>query len=112
MVPQPPSRRTVEPYRAAKRFSLLSTTEGKHVMKIFSKLAAATALATLAACGGGGAEENTGTTLEANTLVVDNMSTDMNMDMNMGTDMNMDMNMGTDMNMDMNATGNTATNTY
>lgn len=65
-------------------------------MKMISKLAAAATIATLTACGGGRTEEDTGNTLEANTLVVDNLST--------GTDMNMDMNMDT--NVDMNATDN------
>ena len=77
-------------------------------MKIIHALAIAAGMTTLAACGGNEAEDNAATTIEANTLVVDNL-TDMNMDMNM--DMNVDSNM------DMNATTNAAdtantTNTY
>ena len=82
-------------------------------MKIISTLAAAAGLVALSACGGGAAEENTGETLEANTLVVDNVT-----DMNMGMDanamgdlntMNTDVNATNDMNMtvDNATTGNT-----
>ena len=79
-------------------------------MKITTSLAVAFACATLAACGGGGNEANNDLnvdTLEANTLVTDNMGTDMNMDMNATTDMNMDMN--TDLNATTNMDANTTT---
>lgn len=79
-------------------------------MKITTTLAAALAFATLAACTGGG-EQNNVENVDANMMMTDNLgATDMNMDMN--ADMNTGMN--TDMNADMNATGNTdmnATNT-
>ena len=75
-------------------------------MKITTSLAVAFAFATLAACGGGG-EQNNLENADANMMMTDNLgATDMNMDIN-ATDMNA-------MNMDMNATDNTdmnATNT-
>lgn len=80
-------------------------------MKIIHTLAMAAGMTMLAACGGNQAEDNAATTLEANTLVVDNIAnTDMNMDLN--TDMNMDSNMDMNdhSNMDMNADAN-STNT-
>ena len=84
-------------------------------MKIIHALAIAAGMTTLAACGGGTeAEENTA--LEANNLVVDDMSnTDMNMDMNMDVNMDANMDMNGDMNVDANADANAAgntTNTY
>ena len=75
-------------------------------MKITTTLAVAFACATLAACGGGG-EQNNLENADANMMMTDNLgATDMNMDMN-ATDMNA---MNMDMNADMNATGNTDVN--
>ena len=84
-------------------------------MKITHALAIAAGMAMLSACGSGEeAAENEGMTLEANTLVVDNLSnTDMNAAMNADMNMsaedhsNMDMTTNTDA-----AAGNTTNNSY
>ena len=68
-------------------------------MKIIHTFVAAAGFVALAACGGGGAEENNMAT-DANLLVTDPaLDPGLTNDMNMTTDMN-----GMDMNMDMNAT--------
>ena len=82
-------------------------------MKIITTFAACAGLVALSACGGE-REESSGETLEANTLVVDNVTdVNMGMDANAMGDLNtmdMDMNATNDMNMavDNSATTNAA----
>lgn len=82
-------------------------------MKITKFVAVAIASASLAACGGG--EANNVDNMDANMMMTDNLATDLNMDMNATADMNAmnaDMNATTDMNaMEMNADANATANT-
>lgn len=79
-------------------------------MKIITILAASVGLAALAGCQAKTTDDNAGDTLQANTLVVDNLevATD-----NMPMDMNstMDMNMTADNATTVTTTTNTTTNT-
>jgi hypothetical protein len=79
-------------------------------MKIITTLAAIAGLAALSACAGGDADENADTTLQANTLVVDNLETpadNMTMDMNAMDTNATDLNTTTDTtNTAANSTGN------
>lgn len=81
-------------------------------MRIITLLVASVGLAALAGCQAKTADENTGDTLQANTLVVDNL--DVATDNMTATDMNAmsDMNMTADntMTTTVNTTTNTTTN--
>lgn len=78
-------------------------------MKIIKSFAIAASFAMLAACGGG-AENNTAETTDANMTATDNLTIDAN-NVTVLNEGGMDMNATTDMNItDMNATGTTDAN--
>jgi len=81
-------------------------------MKITHALALAAGMAMMSACSAGDdAAEEEGMTVQANTVVVDNV-TDANLAMNMDANMDMNMDMNATTNVDANAAAGNTTNTY